>query len=325
MIKESQSAMQFHEMYGTEERCREKLLKTRWPNGFRCPNCEHDFGYWLEKKQVYQCGVCKHQASITSGTIFHNTHLPLTVWFYMIFQFSMSKNGCSATQLAAELQRPYKTIWHVLHKIRFAMGQRDSQITLAGLIEIDEAVLAPEARRPFKKEFPEQEETQVKKPRGKRLGRLPADGKRKKDQIEVLVMAEAEQFHIGSIALKKMDWVDHSTIQEFVEKRVEDNKQYFRTDKRQSHDVLRSMGHDLVMKKSGKDGCKDLPVVHRVIHLLKHALMSAYHGVSRKYLPGYLNEFAFRFQRKESVETKPESLLRACIFSVPITYAEQKL
>ena len=138
-------------------------------------------------------------------------------------------------------------------------------------------------------------------------------------------MAEAERFHVGSIALKRLDWVDYGTIQEFVEERVESNKQYFRTDMRQSHDVLRTMGHKLVMKKSGKTGCEDLPVVHRVIHLLKHLLMGAYHGVSRKHLPGYLSEFAFRFQRRNSPNTKPLSLLRACVFSVPILYAEQKL
>lgn len=325
MNKTQRLAMDFQKRYSTEEQCREHLLKMRWPKGFRCPNCEHDFGYWLDNRQLYQCAVCRHQTSVTAGTIFHNTHLPLPIWFYMIFQFAMSKNGCSATQLAQEVQLPYKTVWHVLHKIRFAMGKRDSQIELAGLIELDEAVLAPEARRPFKKDFKEQEEMQPKKRKGKRLGRKPADGTRRKDQIEVLVLAEAERFHIGSIALKKMDWVDYGTIQEFVEARVENNKQHFRTDERQSHDVLRMMGHDLVMKKSGKDGCKDLPAVHRVIHLLKHTLMSAYHGVSRKYLPGYLSEFAFRFQRKEAPARKPESLLRACVFSVPISYAEQKL
>lgn len=243
----------------------------------------------------------------------------------MIFQFAMSKNGCSATRLSQELELPYKTAWHVLHKIRFAMGMRDSQIRLAGLIELDEAVLGPEARRPFKKEFSEQEEPQPKKRLGKRLGRKPKGGKRKKDQIEVLVLAEAERFHVGSIALKKLDWVDYGTIQEFVEARVEPNKQQFRTDMRQSHDILRSMGHELVRKKSGKNGCEDLPVVHRVIHQLKHLLMGAYHGVSRKHLPSYLNEFAFRFQRRESPNTKALSLLRACVFSVPILYAEQKL
>jgi transposase-like protein len=243
----------------------------------------------------------------------------------MIFQFAMSKNGCSASRLAQELELPYKTVWHVMHKIRFAMGKRDSQIKLAGLIELDEAVLGPEARRPFKKASEEKEVEQPKKRLGKRLGRKPKGGRKRKDQIEVLVLAEAEHFHVGSIALKKLDWVNYGTIQEFVEERVEPNKQSFRTDKAQSHDVLRSLGHNLVMKKSGKTGCEDLPVVHRVISLLKHLLMSAYHGVSRKHLPGYLNEFAFRFHRRETPNTKPLSLLRACVFSVPILYAEQKL
>ena len=163
MNSDQRLATQFQKQFATEEQCREALLKMRWPKGFLCPNCEHEGGYWLEKRRLYQCGVCRHQTSVTAGTIFHQTHLPLPIWFYIIFQFAMSKNGCSATQLSLELQLPYKTVWHVLHKIRFAMGKREAQITLAGLIELDEAVLGPEARRPFKKEFAEQEEQQPKK------------------------------------------------------------------------------------------------------------------------------------------------------------------
>lgn len=141
-------ALQFQQRFGTDDQCRDFLFKLRWPKGFVCPNCEHDDAQYLAPRRLYQCYNCKHQASVTSGTLFHRTHLPLRCWFWIIYQMTHDKGGVSATRLASQLNRPYKTIWHVLHKLRLAMGRRDEGITLAGLIEFDEAILGPEARRP---------------------------------------------------------------------------------------------------------------------------------------------------------------------------------
>lgn len=141
-------ALQFQQLFGTDEQCRDFLFKLRWPKGFVCPNCEHDDAQFLAPRRLYQCYNCKHQTSVTSGTLFHRTHLPLRCWFWIIYQMTHDKGGVSATRLASQLNRPYKTIWHVLHKLRLAMGRRDEGITLAGLIEFDEAILGPEARRP---------------------------------------------------------------------------------------------------------------------------------------------------------------------------------
>jgi len=145
--------LEFRNRFGTEEKCELVLEKMRWPKGFICPNCGHDDGYRLKGRRQIQCAVCRHQCSTTAGTIFHNTHLPLTCWFWIIYQMAQDKGGASATRLASQLNRPYKTIWHVLQKIRYAMGSRDSGISVAGLIELDEAVLGPEARRPTKDEI----------------------------------------------------------------------------------------------------------------------------------------------------------------------------
>jgi len=141
-------AISYQKSFSSEEQCSQFLAQLRWPNGFVCPNCGHDDGYELTARQLIQCTVCRRQTSVTAGTIFHKTHLPLTVWFRVIYEVAQDKGGTSATNLAAQLRRPYKTIWHVLHKIREAMGKRDELITLAGLIEMDEAKLGPEARRP---------------------------------------------------------------------------------------------------------------------------------------------------------------------------------
>lgn len=143
-------AVTFQRAFATDEQCALALAKLRWPKGFVCPNCGHDDGQHLSTRRLIQCRLCRHQTSVTAGTMFHKTHLPLTCWFRIIYEVAQDKGGASATRLAAQLRRPYKTIWHVLQKVRHAMGRRDEGISLAGLIEMDEAKLGPEARRPSK-------------------------------------------------------------------------------------------------------------------------------------------------------------------------------
>ena len=312
------NAIEFQKSFSTDEQCRFALFKLRWPNGFRCPNCEHDDGYEIPGRELIQCAVCRHQTSVTAGTIFHKTHLPLTCWFRIIYEVAHDKGGASATRLAAQLQRPYKTIWHVLHKIRHAMGRRDEGISLAGLIEVDEAKLGPQARRPAK----EAVSTQRRQPRKKPYGLKPPDGGKRKTIVEVLILVEAERFHAGNVAMRALDRLDYYNVGDFIEERVEPG-QWFRADAHHAHYVLHSLSRNYKLTKSSEaEGSDALPVVHRVINLLKHFLMGTYFGVSAKHLPGYLNEFCFRFIRRENSERLSISLLRACLFALPMTYAE---
>jgi ISXO2-like transposase domain/Transposase zinc-ribbon domain len=315
------NALEFQKQFSSEEQCESALLKLRWPRGFVCPNCGHDDGYQLEARRQIQCCVCRYQASVTAGTIFHKTHLPLTCWFRIIYEVAQDKGGVSATSLASQLGRPYKTIWHVLHKVRHAMGRRDEKISLAGLIEMDEAKLGPEARRPAK-DNPEDKKRPRKKPYGKPSSRR---GAKRKTIVEVLILTEAERFHTGNVAMKGLDALGFHSIREFIEKRAEPG-QWYRTDAHHSHWVLRHLSPNFQITKSDEaEGPERLPCVHRVINLLKHLLMGTYFGVSAKYLPGYLNEFCFRFIRREKQELIAQSLLQACLFALPMTYAELKL
>lgn len=315
------NAIEFQARFGTDILCERELAKMRWRHGFICPNCEHDDGYPLQSRRLIQCTVCRHQTSVTAGTIFHKTHLPLTVWFWMIFQVAFDKGGTSATRIASQLGLPYKTVWHVLHKIRHAMGRRDSEISLAGLIELDEAKLGPEARRSAGHDDEAEGRKRGKKPYGGKA----KDGVPRKTIVEVLILVEAERFHAGGVAMKVLQRLDFDHIQELIQARVDGN-QWFRTDAHHSHWVLRKCSERFSITKSSEaEGCEALPVVHRVINLLKHFLMGTYFGVSAKYLPGYLSEFCFRFMRRENEAGLPQSLLRACLFAKPMTYAELKL
>jgi Transposase zinc-ribbon domain/ISXO2-like transposase domain len=321
-----ENAIEFQERFGTDEQCEAALMQMRWPKGFICPNCSHDDGYRLTDRRLIQCAVCHHQTSVTAGTIFHKTHLPLTCWFWIIYHVAVDKGGASATRLSSQLKRPYKTIWYVLQKIRHAMGRRDSSISLAGLIELDEAILGPEARRPAGNDDEPTAEPGAKKPRKKKpFGRKPKEGKKRKTVTEVLIMVEAERFHAGNVTMNAVEGLSFKSIQEIVRANV-DGDQWFRSDAHHSHWGLRLCSEQFSITKSKEAvGPAALPVVHRVINLLKHFLMGTYFGVSVKYLPGYLNEFCFRFIRRENEERLPESLLRACLFALPMTYAELKL
>ncbi len=314
------NAIEFNQTFDSEESCLAVLEKLRWPNGFICPNCGHDDGYRLKCRPLIQCTICHAQTSVTAGTLFHRTHLPLTVWFYIIFSTSEDKGGASSARIAAELNMRQKTVWNILHKLRYAMGLRDDLIRLAGFIEMDEAVLGPQARRSHT--VFEQLESEDK-PKTRSRGRKKKDGGPRKVQTDVLVLVEEEKQSAGVVAMKVLDSVSGRDIREVLNLRLEENQQ-IKCDGLQAHHTA-LFGFNCTYNAvvcSGPNGCVELPIVHRAISLLKTFLMGTYYGVSQKHLQSYLNEFCFRFNRKNSAYPKLLSLLRACLFAVPLTQAE---
>lgn len=121
----------------------EAILQRDWHrcagrNGYVCSKCGCRHGYRLPNGR-YQCAQCRHQASVTAGTVLHKTHMPLTQWFLAFYFVSQDKRGISAVQLAAMLGTAHKTAGPMLRRIRSAMGQRDETRQLCGVIEFDDA------------------------------------------------------------------------------------------------------------------------------------------------------------------------------------------
>ena len=153
------SLIEFNELYLSEDACSQKVQEMRWPKGFKCDKCQHPHNWTFRRgnKDIFQCKSCKHQCSLTAGTLFERTQLPLTTWFLAIHLISQSKNSVSALELHRQLRVNYKTAWLLKHKIMEAMFDGDQLRKLSGRIEVDDVYLGREQEgggNGFKKKAP---------------------------------------------------------------------------------------------------------------------------------------------------------------------------
>lgn len=140
------SLNQFLAMYGQEEQCEIALEDARWPGGFRCPKCsgkEH-YRYRRGTLKIFQCCTCRKQTTLTEGTIFHSSKLPLTIWFQAMFLLTQNKNNVSTLELRRLVGVSYPAAWRMKHKLMQVMYERESTTRLSGRVEIDDAYLGGE-------------------------------------------------------------------------------------------------------------------------------------------------------------------------------------
>src|SRR5918912_3122768 len=135
------SEAQFRAAYGTEERCRAAVEKLRWPGGFVCPRGCGREGKWLSTRPKVQCRAGRHQSSLTAGTIFHATKLPLTAWFLAMWLVATAKNGISSVELGRRLGIKQTNAWALKRKIMAVMAGREDRKRLDGRVEMDDAYL----------------------------------------------------------------------------------------------------------------------------------------------------------------------------------------
>lgn len=133
------SLTNFLSKYGDETKCYQALFKFRWPNGFTCPRCGHPGHCHIALRKVFQCNYCHAQTSLTAGTIFASTKLPLTVWFLAIYLLTQSKDGISSLNLGRTFGVSANTVLRIKHKLQQTMKERDDTQPLKALVVIDDA------------------------------------------------------------------------------------------------------------------------------------------------------------------------------------------
>jgi len=266
--------IEFERQFSTEEACLQYLAQLRWPEGYRCPRCQHRKA-WLTKRSLFHCAACGYETSVIAGTIFQDTRKPLQLWFQAIWHIVGQKNGVSAKGLQRVLGfTRYETIWIWLHKLRIAMV-RPGRERLSGTVEVDETYIGGE--RP-----------------GKR-------GRGAAGKALVLIAVEDKGKQIGRIRLRRILDASATNLIMAVKESVEPGS-LVRTDGWGGYGQIsqEGFGHAIV-RKSADVGENLLPLVNRGASLLKRWLLGTHQGAVRpSHLDYYLDEFTFRFNRRKS-------------------------
>jgi len=274
------SAGEFQSWFGTDADCLDYLEWLRWPEGFGCPACGGSG--WQLGDGRFECAGCGRRTSVTAGTIFDRTRTPLTVWFTACWLFATQKDGVSAQSLQRALDiGSYQTAWAMLGRLRSVLV-RPGRDLLAGTVEVDETFIGGEEP-------------------GLRGGRA-----RGKKSLVAIAVEVREPKGIGRCRMAILPDASAAALRPFITGHIEPGARVI-TDAWQGYHGLDSLGYaherrsQRAARSRGEDPGELLPAVHRVASLAKRWLLGTHQGsVDPAHLASYLDEFAFRFNRRRS-------------------------
>ncbi len=262
------------------DKAREYLEQMRWTNGVVCPHCGSLEIYHLEPKVnskspvrsgVYKCKACRKQFTVTVGTIFEDSHIPLNKWLMAIQLLCSSKKGMSAHQLHRMLGVTYKSAWFMAHRIRYAMTQPPVVDKLKGVVEADETYIGGKAH-------------------GKR-------GRGAENKTPVFALVERG----GRVRSFKTERVTAKNLSVKIRENV-DKKAVIRTDEFLAYKNLgREFEHHTVNHGAGEyvNGDVYTNTAEGFFSILKRGINGVYHHVSEQHLDRYLAEFGFRYDNRK--------------------------
>lgn len=291
-MKEKLTIKDFEARYPDEDTCLEDVFQRRYGHFRRCPKCERHFKYYrVKSRKCYACQYCSHQIHPLAGTIFHKSETSLKLWFYAIFLFAASKNGVSAKELERQLGVTYKTAWRMAKEIRTLFDEDgDPDGMLSDLVEVDETYVGGKGR-------------------GKR-GR----GSDKKKPVVGIVERQ------GKIKAIVTDNVKASTVLPLITKNVRQGTKVM-TDEFGIYNRVSRHGytHQRIQHKAKRYAIGDVHTntIEGFWGQLKRSINGTYHSVPPKYLQQYVNEFAFRYnQRNTTNHLFPTILERVALLSL---------
>ena len=287
----------FIERYKDEKACYELVARMKWPEGYRCARCGHDEARLEFVERVYECKRCGKQESVTSGTIFEYTKLPLWKWFMAIWFMVGDKRGISAMRLSKYIDVTYVTAWRMLHKLRMVMHEGGEEWKkLEGVIELDDAFFGGKGK-------------------GKR-------GRGAEKKVKVLVAVESRGDKAGRVLMRVVEHHDKGNVQAFALEGIHESS-HIKTDNASVYNVLKEMGFEHESTQTlASLRIEEQPWVHRMISLAKRFVLGTYHGVSKAYFQRYLDEFCYRMNRRYDGKNIIMRFIADCVHSNPVRISE---
>jgi len=267
-------------LFDTDEKCREVLTKLRWPNGVECPRCHNKRISWIQANKQFDCAECEHHFSVTAGTIFNDSHLPLTTWFIAVLLLVEARKGMSAAQLKRTLwgqhKGSYKTAWYLCHRIRAAMKEAERPM-LGGTVEMDETYVG-----------------------GRKKGKT-FQGRR--DHKEVVIGIRQRG---GDVRFFHAEDARQGTLARYIQENISQDVEVIITDDLPAypkavgdaeHKTVNHTAKEYVRYENG--ACITTNTIESAFSLLKRGIIGSWHKISAKHLPAYLAEMEFRFNRRK--------------------------
>jgi len=283
--------------FSTQESCIEYLEKKRWNNQPACPYCGSTNNYKAKDRHRHHCNSCRKSFSVTIGTIFHDTRLPLQKWFLAITLILNAKKGISSRQLARDLELPVKTAWSLSHRIRKAM--KEDQGLLSGIVEMDETYIGGKPRKKGKKN----DDDDFNNPRGRGT----------KKECVVGMIERGGKVKAGNVSKDELKAKD---LQELVRQNINTSNSVLMTDEYRGY-----FGMNKVVKHFSINHQKEY--ARGQIHtnsiesfwaIVKRGMVGQFHKVSKKYLNRYLDEFCWRFNNRDN-ENNFDDLVANLLFA----------
>jgi transposase-like protein len=264
------------QIFSDPEKARSYLESVQWPNGPVCPHCGCSEAYKMSggsvRNGLWKCKECRKQFTVTVGTIFQGSHIPLNKWLYAVYLMCKSKKSISTNQLHRDLEIAYKSAWFMTHRIREAMSNESDTGMFDGVVEADETYVGG-------------------KTRGGKRGR----GAEKKTPVFSLISRD------GNAWSSHVNNVKKTTLQGIIEGDVVDTA-HIMTDSFGSYRELEKnhASHEFV------DHSKEY--VREIVHtnfaesyfsLMRRGIVGTFHHASKEHLQRYLHEFDFRWNRRD--------------------------
>lgn len=295
------TVQEFAERFGTDRQCAEHLTQLRWRDGFACPACGHPGSSYVATRRLHQCTACRRQTSLTAGTIFHKTRVPLRKWFWALYRLGQDKKGISAMMLRKEIGVSYPTAWVMLQKIRHAMATGEKDRVLHGIVELDDAYMGGFQSGPH--------------------------GRGAKGKTPFFVAVEVGAAGgLGQATLQPVRRLNKRNAERFARARL-DSRCRVRTDGLSIYQGLGTLGYEheaVVVGSHGRKAVTSFPWVHTVVSNLKRFILGRHHAIAGKHAVRYLGEFAYRLNRRSREGDLFAMLLDTCTKAQAMTYPELK-
>ena len=276
MIKQFNSLTELMVAFQEPQAAIDHFTAIRWRNGQFCPHCGHDKVYGLKRKNIYRCAQCKTNFSITVGTIFENTKLPLRIWFGAIWLITNHPKGIASTTLAKDLDITQKSAWFVLHRLRHAARTGSFNAPLTGKVEVDETFIGGKSTNKH----------------GGLRGSVGVG-----DKSVVIGAVERE----GGTVARVIPAASSTELHEFIYDVVSPDAELLATDAYTGYSgLIGYKNHQKVNHKSGEYRRGEIHTnsIESVWALLKRQIVGTHHWVSPKHLQFYVDEMAWRMNRR---------------------------